>query len=65
MQSDERAPTIDHIYRECLKMHRAVLKKSISGFFAACSADELRAVQAIIGRSVDLKSFFVDPPFGQ
>lgn len=31
-KSNERPPAIDHIYRECLQLHRDALKKSRRGF---------------------------------
>jgi hypothetical protein len=32
-KANERAPAIDHIYSECLKMHREELQKAKRGFF--------------------------------
>lgn len=32
-KANERAPAVDHIYRECLIMHRDALKRSKRGFF--------------------------------
>ena len=32
-KANERAPAVDHIYRTCLGMHRAALKRSKRGFF--------------------------------
>lgn len=31
-KANERPPAIDHIYRACLEMHRAALKRSTRGF---------------------------------
>lgn len=31
--ADLKAPAVDHIYRECLKMHRDQLKRDTRGFF--------------------------------
>lgn len=31
-KANSRAPAIDHIYRECLKMHREALRKAKRGF---------------------------------
>ena len=32
-KANERAPAVDHIYRECLAMHREALGRSKRGFF--------------------------------
>lgn len=32
-KANERAPAVDHIYSECLKMHREALAKAKRGFF--------------------------------
>lgn len=32
-KANERAPAVDHIYRECLGMHREALGRSKRGFF--------------------------------
>lgn len=32
-KANEKAPAVDHIYRECLKMHADALKRSQRGFF--------------------------------
>lgn len=32
-KANENAPAVDHIYSECLKMHREALKKVRRGFF--------------------------------
>lgn len=32
-KANERPPAIDHIYRECLALHRKALKRSNRGFF--------------------------------
>lgn len=32
-KANERAPAVDHIYRECLSMHREALRRSKRGFF--------------------------------
>lgn len=31
-KANERPPAVDHIYRKCLEMHRAALKRSSRGF---------------------------------
>lgn len=31
--SDRKAPAVDHIYRQCLEMHRERLKQDTRGFF--------------------------------
>ena len=31
--ANRKAPAVDHIYRECLKMHRDQLKRDTRGFF--------------------------------
>jgi hypothetical protein len=33
-KANERAPAVDHIYRECLSLHRRALDKAKRGFFA-------------------------------
>lgn len=33
-KANERAPAVDHIYRECLALHRKALDRSRRGFFA-------------------------------
>lgn len=33
-KANENGPAIDHIYRECLRMHRDALKRVRRGFFA-------------------------------
>ena len=32
-KANERAPAVDHIYAECLKMHRKALDRTKRGFF--------------------------------
>jgi hypothetical protein len=32
-KANERAPAVDHIYRQCLVLHRTALRRSTRGFF--------------------------------